>query len=55
MLGDGGKRHIATLKALIDAKANINLADNAGATPLTLAKRRGYTEMVVMLENAGAH
>ncbi len=53
VLGDGGKRHIATLKALIDAKANINLADGAGATPLTLAKRRGYTEMVAMLTAAG--
>ena len=53
VLGDGGKRHIATLKALIDAKANINLADSAGATPLTLAKRRGYTEMVAMLTAAG--
>ena len=54
MLGDGGKRHIATLKALIDAKANVNLADRSGATPLTLAKRRGYTEMVAMLTAAGA-
>jgi uncharacterized protein len=53
VLGDGGKRHIATLKALIDAKANINLADSSGATPLTLAKRRGYTEMVAMLTAAG--
>jgi len=53
VLGDGGKRHIATLKALIDAKADINLADSAGATPLTLAKRRGYTEMVAMLTAAG--
>jgi ankyrin repeat protein len=54
VLGDGGKRHIATLKALIDAKANINLADGSGATPLALAKRRGYTEMVAMLTAAGA-
>ncbi len=54
VLGDGGKRHIATLKALIDAKANINLADSSGATPLTLAKRRGYTEMVAMLTAGGA-
>jgi uncharacterized protein len=54
VLGDGGKRHIATLKALIDAKANVNLADGSGATPLTLAKRRGYTEMVALLTAAGA-
>ena len=54
VLGDGGKRHIATLKALVDAKANINLADRSGDTPLTLAKRRGYTEMIALLTAAGA-
>jgi ankyrin repeat protein len=54
VLGDGGKRHIATLKALVDAKADINLADRSGATPLSLAKRRGYTEMVTLLTAAGA-
>ena len=54
VLGDGGKRHIATLKALVDAGADINLADNSGNTPLTLAKRRGYTEMAAILEKAGA-
>jgi hypothetical protein len=53
VLGDGGKRHIATLKALVDAGANINLADRSGETPLTLAKRRGFNEMVAMLEKAG--
>lgn len=54
VLGDGGKRHTATLRALVDAGANVNLADRAGATPLTLAKRRGFTEMVAILEKAGA-
>jgi len=54
VLGDGGKRHIATLKALVDAGADINLADNSGNTPLTLAKRRGYSEMATILEKAGA-
>jgi ankyrin repeat protein len=54
VLGDGGKRHVATLKALVDAGANVNRADRAGATPLTLAKMRGYTEMVTILEAAGA-
>jgi len=55
VLGDGGKRHVATLKALVDAGANINLADRSGETPLTLAKRRGFKEMVEILEKAGAH
>jgi len=54
VLGDGGKRHVATLKALVDAGANVNLADRAGATPLTLAKTRGYAEMVTILGAAGA-
>ncbi len=53
VLGDGGKRHVATLKALVDAGANINLADRSGETPLKLAKKRGYTEMVAILTAAG--
>jgi hypothetical protein len=54
VLGDGGKRHIATLKALVKAGADVKIADRAGATPLTLAKARGYTEMVKILEAADA-
>jgi ankyrin repeat protein len=54
VLGDGGKRHIATLRALVEAGANVNIADRSGATPLALAKRRGYSEMVAILEKAGA-
>lgn len=54
VLGNGGKRHVATLDALVKAGANVNLADRSGATPLTLAKGRGYSEMVAILEKAGA-
>jgi len=53
LLGDGGKRHVATLAALVRAGANVNLADRNGATPLALARGRGYTEMVAILEKAG--
>jgi len=53
VLGDGGTRHQATLKALIDAGANLQLADRTGQTPLALARARGYTAMVAMLETAG--
>ena len=53
VLGDGGRRHVATLAALVQAGANVNLADRNGATPLALAKGRGYTEMVKILEAAG--
>ena len=54
VLGNGGARHQATLKALIDAKANLQLTDRQGNTPLALAKSRGYPQMVAMLEMAGA-
>ena len=54
VLGDGGKRHVATLEALVKAGADVNLADRAGATPLALAKTRGYAEMVRILQAAGA-
>ena len=54
VLGDGGARHQATLKALVDAGANLQLADREGRTPLQLAKSRGYAEMVKMLEAARA-
>lgn len=54
VLGDGGTRHQDTLRALIQAGANLQLADREGRTPLQLAKARGYTEMVKMLEAARA-
>ena len=50
VLGDGGPRHQQTLQALIAAGADLKLADRAGRTPLQLARARGYTEMVKMLE-----
>ena len=53
VLGNGGKRHVACLEALVKAGANVNIADRAGDTPLTLAKRRDFTEMVAILEKAG--
>jgi len=54
VLGDGGARHQATLKALLDAGANTQLADRNGATPLQLARAHGYAAMVKMLQAAGA-
>src|SRR5690606_22950705 len=54
VLGDGGPRHQATLQALIQAGARLDLADRNGQTPLALAKARGYAAMVAMLEKAGA-
>jgi uncharacterized protein len=54
VLGDGGRRHQDTLRALIAAGADLQLADRQGRTPLTLARGRGYGAMVRMLEQAGA-
>jgi len=54
VLGDGGARHQATLKALLDAGASTRLADRNAETPLQLARARGYTAMVQMLQAAGA-
>jgi ankyrin repeat protein len=54
VLGDGGPRHVDTLKALVEAGANTSLADRNGYTPLKLARSRGYREMVAILERAGA-
>ncbi|MGE0100636.1 MAG: ankyrin repeat domain-containing protein [Hydrogenophaga sp.] len=53
VLGDGGARHQSTLKALIDAGANLQLTDRQGQTPLTLVKSRGYAAMAILLEKAG--
>lgn len=54
VLGDGGARHTETLKALVDAGANLNLADRNGNTPLALARSRRHGAMVNLLEQAGA-
>ena len=53
VLGDGGPRHTATLKLLVDAGANVKLPDRNGVTPLALARGRGYSAMVAILEKAG--
>jgi ankyrin repeat protein len=51
VLGDGGPRHTDTLKALVEAGANVNLPDRHGQTPLSLARSRGYDGMVSILQH----
>ena len=54
VLGDGGRNHTETLRTLIRAGANVNIPNGSGETPLTLARSRDYSEMVAILEGAGA-
>lgn len=54
VLGDGGDNHTETLRALVEAGANVNIADGQRSTPLKLARDRGYRGMVGILEKAGA-
>ena len=54
VLGDGGPRHTETLRALVEAGADVNLADRNGQSPLTLATARGYGTMIGLLRRAGA-
>jgi ankyrin repeat protein len=54
VLGNGQRKHIDTLKALVEAGADVNIADKQGITPLQHARRRGYVEMARILEQAGA-
>ncbi len=49
VLGDGGPRHQAVVKALVEAGANRDIADRDGKTPLMLAQDRGHTELVALL------
>src|SRR5262249_24806397 len=52
--GNGGQNHIACVEALVKAGANPNIPDRQGVAPLGHARRRGYTEMVKILEGVGA-
>lgn len=53
MFGDGGPRHTAVVQRLVEAGADVNLADGSGVTPLAHARQRGYQAMIALLENAG--
>jgi ankyrin repeat protein len=54
VLGNGDAKHTATVKALVEGGADVNIADRQGLTPLQHARRRGYVEMARILEGAGA-
>ncbi len=54
ILGDGGKNHQETVKALLQGGAKLDIPDRSGATPLSLAKSRKFKEVVAILETASA-
>jgi ankyrin repeat protein len=49
VLGDGGPRHQASLKLLLDAGADRTIRDRHGRLPVDLARERGYDEMAALL------
>jgi ankyrin repeat protein len=55
ILGDGGPRHTEVVRLLVDAGADVNLADGQGVTPLAHARQAGSAEIVAILQNAGGH
>lgn len=50
ILGDGGTRHVATVRHLVAAGARRDIADRQGRTPLDHARSRGYAAMVRLLQ-----
>ena len=54
ILGDGGPVHTEIVRLLVEAGANVNLADREGVTPLRHARQRGFAEMMRILESRGA-
>ena len=49
ILGDGGPRHVSVVKALVEAGADVTIADRSGVTPLDHARQRGYTAMAEII------
>ncbi len=52
VLGDGGPDHIATVKALVEAGADISIGDRNGVTPLQHAVTRNYEEIAAIIRGA---
>jgi uncharacterized protein len=53
ILGDGGATHTEIVRLLLARRANPNIADRDGVTPLVHARRRGYAQMAELIAGAG--
>lgn len=54
LLSDGGPRHQEIVALLIEAGADVDLADGDGVRPLAHARARGQREIAALLVAAGA-
>ena len=52
VLGDGGPNHVATVKALVEAGADVSIGDRDGVTALQHALNRGYSEIATIIRNS---
>ena len=50
VLSDGGPRHQKIVQLLVDAGADVHIADKEGVTPLQHARQKGFHEIVKILE-----
>ena len=53
ILGDGGLAHAEIVRMLIASKADVNLADAQGVTPLQHALARKQVHVAELLRDAG--
>ena len=54
VLGEGGARHVATVRALVEGDVDLDIPDRDGVRPLALAEQRGHDEIAAILRAAGA-
>ena len=54
ILGGGDDAHVEVVRLLVEAGADVTIADDQGVTPLAHAEQSGYREMVEILTAAGA-
>ena len=50
ILGDGNSKYQQIVQILKDAGANMHIPDHDGVTPLQYARKRGFTEIVNIIQ-----